>query len=296
MKVFSRRQAPTVVLIACLSFALSGAVLDKIPRNDNYKATIQRCDGIAHLFIKNTPACTQSTVTLHSYGRPFVAIRKPASGQDTPSMYVNSIKVDNDNIILLSLNSAFLITLSLTTYLAYSRYVKYKLGGDTVDSPLIAPSDMTEDYGLTSMAKGIMASYTYNLLTNSSDRVMLLVTLNNDTGIHVVATGSHSKSSLALSQSVQSKFLKSVELEGNYPQYFEVYCTPDKEIELLQIFDPSTMALLADFCRAYEFELFKDTLYISQSNDADDRADTTTMAKDAEDLLVKIGGTLSRLS
>jgi hypothetical protein len=66
-----------------------------------------------------------------------------------------------------------------------------------------------------------------------------------------------------------------------------LYCTPGAEIELLQLFDPADMAYFIDFCRAYDFELYKDTIYISQAANANDAGDTTSLVSDIENFLVR---------
>lgn len=172
------------------------------------------------------------------------------------------------------------------------RWLKNLLGKDG-DGPALASAEMLANASLTSMAEGTIAGYKYNLLYNDG-RLMVLVDLGYKTGVHIVATGDRSKIDKGIF--VRNKWLKPLELEGDFPEYFRMYCSPGKEMELLTIFEPKTMAYFVDFCRSHNFEIYEDSLYISQSDNAADNTDTTTMIQDAEDFLKNQDPTLRRLN
>lgn len=151
------------------------------------------------------------------------------------------------------------------------------------DEPLISSADMLTSAGLQSMAAGTIGEYGYNLLTNSSGKVMMLVTLDRNTGMHLVAVGG--KSGLDRKFAFSRKWLEPVELEGNFPDDFRMYCTRGRQMETRQVFGPETMAKFQDFCRAYNFELFHDTVYISVAQGAHDAGDSTTMVTDITDFV-----------
>lgn len=160
------------------------------------------------------------------------------------------------------------------------------------DSPVLISGELLANSGLQSMHTGEFQGYKYNFLYNGS-RVMALVQLGFNTNIHVVATGDRAGNPSLLPFS--SKWLTRVELEGDFPTYFKMYCSKDKEVELLTIFDPTDMAYFVDFCRSHNFEIFHDTLYISQIDSASDDSDTTSLVTDINNFLQKNDRTLRKL-
>jgi hypothetical protein len=150
------------------------------------------------------------------------------------------------------------------------------------DSPIISTTDYAKSTGLTDMAMGKMENgdYIYTLKTNNAGRTMMEITMDHDTEIHILAIGARSGIKSKLGYAVNHRWLETVTLEGDFPDDFEMYCTRDGQIEVRQVFDPETMAQFADFCRAYNFEIFDDMMYISVAENADDPRDTTTMVTD----------------
>ncbi len=152
------------------------------------------------------------------------------------------------------------------------------------DGPVLSSAELSDSPIAISQAAQI-AGYTYLLSNNSYGKAMVLILLNQPVTLHVVAVGDKSGNILGLDKLKGRKDLTRVTLEGNYSKHITMYCTKDHELELLQLFDPADMAYFVDFCRAYNFELFNNNLYISQSADAKDFNDDTTMIQDAKEFL-----------
>src|SRR4051794_19031547 len=72
------------------------------------------------------------------------------------------------------------------------RFRKSIAGGNIVDAPIIASHGLNESTSLLGAAKGKIAGYDYVLLSNATDRVMLLVTLPRNTDLHIIAVGDKS--------------------------------------------------------------------------------------------------------
>ncbi len=155
----------------------------------------------------------------------------------------------------------------------------------TDDGPIVASAGMLTSGSLTSLHKGVIEGYVYNLIVGSNAKIFVYVQLRANTKIHIVALGDKSGLKNVELKSQLGDNLTKVDLEGNFPDYFEMYCSPIAEIELLQLFDPEDMAYFVDFCRAYDFELYKDTIYISQAANAHDEKDNTTLISDIEAVL-----------
>ena len=157
--------------------------------------------------------------------------------------------------------------------------------GNSADGPIISSADMLSATGLQSLAQGMAGNYLYNLLTNDSGKVMMLISLDRNTHMHIVAIGSQSGLISQSGQAISGKWLEPVSLEGDFPDHFQMYCTRGKQMETRQVFGPETMANFVDFCRAYNFELFESSVYISVAEDADDTGDSTTMVTDITDFI-----------
>jgi hypothetical protein len=89
--------------------------------------------------------------------------------------------------------------------------------------------------------------------------------------------------------------LTQVKLEGNFPEYFRLYCSNGKEVELLELLDPTNMQFLVDFCESFNFELIDTTLYFTKSN-ASNKSDNGILTKSAEDFANRILPILLRMT
>jgi len=163
------------------------------------------------------------------------------------------------------------------------------------DGPLLASAGMLGSGDLQSMAQGTIEGFAYNLLTNDSGRVMFLIQLGHNSWSHIIAYGDKSQSFDIVLARVPKKWLEPAVLEGDFPDYFHLYCNPEAQDTVREIFTPDVMELFADFCRAYDFELFHDELYISQAQHAHDSGDTTTLTSDVADFLRRVQSELGRL-
>ncbi len=157
--------------------------------------------------------------------------------------------------------------------------------------PIISSRGLLTSGKLTSLHKGESAGFPYNLIAAGDGRVIIYVQLHHDTRLHLVAIGSKSK----LGPLISMQGLRKLDLEGDFPNYFQMYCGPKQEQELLQIFDPADMAYFVDFCQAYDFELHRDTIYISRAADAYHDGDTTPLAADIQAFLERNARLLRRI-
>lgn len=143
--------------------------------------------------------------------------------------------------------------------------------------------------------KVVIDGITYSFLSDAKDRAILAVQLSGKANIHVFTTGDKSGWQKGLKKYRLLKTLTPVHLEGNLSQYIQMYCTKNKERELVQLFDPADMEYFKDFCRAYDFEVYLDMLYISQAGNARHAADSTGMLEDAKNFIARNQSVLQRL-
>jgi len=161
------------------------------------------------------------------------------------------------------------------------------------DGPILSSGNMLGTPGLQSMARGTIAGFAYNLLTNDAGRVMFFVELGHDSRSHIIAYGD--KSDLAAGPPIYNGQLENVSLEGDFPDYFHMLCSKDAQVTVREVFAPDVMAQFADFCRSYDFEIFHDTLYISRAKNATDADDQTSLTTDLTNFLTKNAEVLKRL-
>ncbi len=177
----------------------------------------------------------------------------------------------------------------------YARIIRKRKSAELSDGPLLASEGLLSSPGLTALNKGKMAGLDYTIMTNDAGSVMIMVELGHDSDMHLLAYGDKSRVSPLVKASISRKWLEAASLEGDFPDYFHLYVSPDKQVAVRQVFTPDVVAQFADFCRAYDFEIFADCLYIAQSNGAHDKNDETTLATDVENFLTKNTETLHRL-
>lgn len=187
--------------------------------------------------------------------------------------------------------------MSLPLILMYRSISRYLLSHGSSDSegPIIGSGSLLSSGNLSSMNKGVIEGFTYNAIVGSNGRLIVFIELHHNTNVHLVAVGAKSGLMLFEQGIGLTRHLKKIELEGNFSQSFSMYCRPGNENELLQVFDPADMAYFVDFCRAYDFELYKDSIYITKAEKAKDKEDTTPLMADVEAFLKRNHRMLKRL-
>jgi len=194
----------------------------------------------------------------------------------------------HDTTFELILNAAIL-TVVLVCF-GYA-FLQRRAARRSQDGPVMSSDEMLNAKGLASLNRGEIAGFQYNLLTNDSGRVMFLVELGHNSWSHIVAYGDKSQ----VGGLIPKRWIEPADLEGDFPDYFHMYCNPESQDSLRELFTPDVMANFEDFCRSYDFELYRDTLYFSRAVGPADREDQTTLTTDVTSFLEKTGPVLKRL-
>jgi hypothetical protein len=190
----------------------------------------------------------------------------------------------------------FYAVLALIVLASLLRSIWQKRGAAGLqDGPLLSSQEMLGANGLTSVNKATLAGFNYNLLTNDAGRVMFLVQLGHNSWSHIIAYGNKSGLSDMAKSLISKKWLEPANLEGDFPDYFHMYCNPDAQTTVREVFTPDIMAQFVDFCQAYDFELFHDTLYLSLAAGFQDSSDETSLTTDLTNFLQKNAAVLSQL-
>ncbi len=76
-----------------------------------------------------------------------------------------------------------------------------------------------------------------------------------------------------------SSLMEHVELEGDFDNYFSLYCEKGMQTEVRYVFDPKAMAFTVDFCQSHNWEIINDELYFLQTGGSAP-GDSTSMSDD----------------
>lgn len=160
--------------------------------------------------------------------------------------------------------------------------------GNSGDGPILGSQDLLNSGPITSVDKGVLEGFEYNVIAGGNGKLVVFVQLHKNTGLHLIATNSYSLLD-------HNNDLVRVELEGDFPESFSTYCAPGNENQLLQLFDPAEMAYFVDFCLGHNFELYKDSMYFSRADNMADAADDTVLFKDVAAFLKNNKNLLARI-
>jgi hypothetical protein len=144
-----------------------------------------------------------------------------------------------------------------------------------------------------------IASYAVN--SANAGKTILTLHLPIKSPVHIAALGvSDSKTHENIDRFAKQCNLAPAGLEGDFPDFFSLYCRPTEQVAVREILDPSNMAFLVDYCKREDWEIFDNTLYFAQNNafrkDNEQKIENTTMVKDAEQFVDEILPILLRMN
>jgi hypothetical protein len=293
-RVFRNADYFPIIGILLFSTLVSSFALDRVYRGESTIIT-NSCNGLGFTQIfTNKESCANVERKAELRGWPIIVNKTEINSRKPQVRWQNSIALQRD--VYLTANMLLLTTLSIAGYVLVRPKLSLKLSkGQKGTYPIISASDFLSESGLVSMHQESFDGYKLNLLTNRSGRVMLNITLPKNTKLHLLAFGKLGETSLAYTQNISSDLQKIV-LEGDFPSYFNIYCTKGRQNEVLRILEPVTMQYLAKFCKSYELELYNEVLYVSKAEDAQDSSDNTTLVQDTKHLLSYHGKRLLRMA
>ena len=171
----------------------------------------------------------------------------------------------------------------------------------------------TTGVGLEKVSDGLLLGMHYSLLITSepyhqdempagiipapSGQIIMSLDLPSKSTVHIAGFSLKNDTFRSLLGKTDiSHVMTPVKLEGDFPDYFRLYCTIGRELELFELLDPTSMALLVDFCERLNFELVENNLYFIQSETNDGTANNVPVVAAAEEFANKILPTLQRMS
>jgi Transcription factor zinc-finger len=91
-----------------------------------------------------------------------------------------------------------------------------------------------------------------------------------------------------------SGFMERVQLEGDFNNYFSLFCEKGMQTEARYVLDPKAMAFVVDFCQAHNWEIVRNELYFLQATGAENENDKTGMFADIEGFVREIRPALEK--
>lgn len=98
-----------------------------------------------------------------------------------------------------------------------------------------------------------------------TDAIAAIVALDLpfNTEAHLVGLSKeHKIDRLQFASFLQANGMEKVTLEGDFPDYFDIYAAPGQEMQVREVLNPESMQFVVDFCRSHFWEINCAELYI----------------------------------
>lgn len=128
-------------------------------------------------------------------------------------------------------------------------------------------------------------------------QIVMKIDLPVKSNVHILGFSSNDSTfkSLLGNTNLENSLTKVV-LEGNFPDYFNLYCDKGSDVEIREVLDPTAMQFLLDFCTKMDWELFENTLYFVEARSSSGPGNNMTTVETSEDFVQKILPTLTNMS
>lgn len=91
-----------------------------------------------------------------------------------------------------------------------------------------------------------------------------------------------------------SGLMEKVELEGDFDDYFSLFCESGMQAEARYVLDPKAMAFVVDFCQSNNWEIVGNELYFLQTDGMHESGDTTSTFEDIDTFVAQIRPAIAR--
>lgn len=85
-----------------------------------------------------------------------------------------------------------------------------------------------------------------------------------------------------------SGLMEKVELEGDFDDYFSLFCEKGMQVDARYVLNPKVMAFVVDFCQSHNWEIVGNELYFLQETGTGAAGDHTDMFKDINAFVAQI--------
>ncbi len=124
----------------------------------------------------------------------------------------------------------------------------------------------TENTSLIPLKTGEIDGLTYTAIATSSLNTLIIrVDLDFSSRVHLLGIPKNPGVD-QLDPDSAGSIMERVELEGDYDNYFQLYCENHQQTQVRYILDTAAMAFTIDFCRSHNWEILDNVLYFVQSS------------------------------
>lgn len=182
-------------------------------------------------------------------------------------------------VILTDFFITVIVAIAVFGYLFYKGEIfkRYRYRFEQVDAPILLSHYTLNQIKL--VVRSTIDNFNYAIYTTGED-VIFEIMLSKKSQAHMLAYSNENRQSRIEKEEMLTSDMQKVVLEGDFPSYFNVYCSKNDQVDLLTILEPATMQFIKDFCKNYDIEIYHSSLYMVDYAGGG-APDDTTITEDA---------------
>lgn len=189
-----------------------------------------------------------------------------------------------------AIETVFIFGLIVVTFFGVKieNYRRKKRAVRNANTPILL-AYYTHGAQLTTLQQGKIGDLHYTAILASNDRVsqavnagttlLFRIELPYASSLHLLGIPKHNGTS-QLDPTSEQSVMERVELEGDYPDRFNLFCEKGMQTQTRHALDPKAMVFTLDFCQSHSWEIVGNELYFVQEDDAKSNNDPTLMYDD----------------
>ncbi len=195
-------------------------------------------------------------------------------------MITGSTKINLDQIF------PIIVFIWLTVSIFYFRYKRKNRQINVTNSPILL-TYYTEGTLLIPAKKGKFGDLNYSAFvtlpiymdSSGTSALIFRVELPFYSSIHLLGIPKKT-GAIRLDPTKGNSVMERIDLEGNYSQFFDLFCEHNMQESARYVLDPEAMIFTLDFCQSQNWELVDNDLYFVKSNGMHDPNDPTYLLDD----------------
>lgn len=195
-----------------------------------------------------------------------------------------------------------ILLIAIISYIAIIAYRKYSRKHRSIDiagSPVLT-TFYTDGAEMLPVAKGTIGDMHFTAIIDSStapdgppSSLLYRVELPFYSTLHLVAIPKQSNT-VQIDPLRGNSIMERVNLEGDFPDYFNMFCEKGMQTDAREAMDPKAMAFVVDFCQSHSWEIVENELYFVESSGQHAKDDPTFMQDDIIKFVAEIRPAVER--
>lgn len=184
-----------------------------------------------------------------------------------------------------------IIPIAMVAYIAFAvtRAARRKQPRSHISLPntSVLLTQYTDGTQLLPVGTGEVSGRPYSAITTTDLKMLLIrVELEFTSQLHLLGVPKNTKAT-QIDPATTKGVMEPVKLEGDYNNYFDLYCEAGQQIQSRYILDPKAMLFTVDFCRSHNWEIIDNVLLFLQTS-SNNPNDPTDMFDDIEGFISTI--------